>query len=65
MLKKQYKMANKLYYYNIWFLWYINISKNEPRDLDIWGNQLPIGFLFTNALDKKNVIKFLPKNYKK
>ena len=42
----------------------INISKNEPRDLDIWGNPLPIGFLFTNALDKKNVIKFLPKNYK-
>ena len=43
---------------------YINISKNEPRDVDIWGVPLPIGFLYTNALDKKNVIKFVPKDNK-
>ena len=56
-------MSKKYEDKNITFA-YINISKNEPRDLDIWGVPLPIGFLYTNALDKKNVIKFVPKDNK-
>ena len=43
---------------------YINIGRNEPRDLDIRGLPYPIGFLYTNSLKKKDIIKFVPKNYK-
>ena len=43
---------------------YINIGRNEPRDLDIRGVPYPIGFLYTNALTKKDIIKFVPKDNK-
>ena len=44
---------------------YINISKNEPRDLEIRGMPYPFGYLYTNALEKKKIIKFLPNDNKK
>lgn len=42
---------------------YINIEKNEPRDIILDENEVPAGFLYTNAMDKKEVIKFVPQNY--
>ena len=44
---------------------YINISKNEPRDLEIRGMPYPFGYLYTNAQEKKKIIKFLPNDNKK
>ena len=56
-LSKKYEDKNLIFAY-------INVGRNEPRDLDIRGVPYPIGFLYTNAMDKKNVIKFVPKNNK-
>lgn len=44
---------------------YINIEKNEPRDLPVRKEILPLGYLYTNAMDKKEIIKFVPKNISK
>jgi len=41
---------------------YLYIGANEPRDLFVRNEIFPIGFLYTNALDEKNIIKFMPKN---
>ena len=42
---------------------YINVEKNEPRDIYVNENEIPMGYLYTNAMDKKDVIKFVPQNY--
>lgn len=42
---------------------YINIEKNEPRDILVDENEIPVGYLYTNAMAKKDVIKFVPQNY--
>ena len=59
------KMAKNYENKNIIFA-YINISKNEPRDLEIRSQTYPFGFLFTNSLGEKNksIIKFEPKDFK-
>ena len=45
---------------------YINVSKNEPRDLEIRSQTYPFGYLYTNALEEKekSIIKFDPKDFK-
>ena len=40
----------------------MDINKNEPRDIDVNDNDFPRAYLFTNALDKKKIIRFTPKN---
>ena len=59
------KLSKKYENKNIKFA-YINISKNEPRDLEIRSDKYPFAYLYTNALDKKNksIIKFEPKDIK-
>jgi protein disulfide-isomerase A1 len=42
---------------------YININTNEPRDLVIKEGEVPVGFLYTNAMKKKEIIRFEPKNF--
>lgn len=42
---------------------YINVAKNEPRDIFLRDGEIPCGFLYTNAMEKKEKIKFLPSNY--
>jgi hypothetical protein len=42
---------------------YININTNEPRDLVIKEGEVPVGFLYTNAMQKKEIIRFEPKNF--
>ena len=41
---------------------YLYIGLNEPRDLYVRNDVFPIGFLYTNAMEEKNIIKFVPKN---
>ena len=41
---------------------YINVNNNEPRDLPVRGEILPLGYLYTNAMDEKIIIKFEFKN---
>lgn len=41
---------------------FMDINKNEPRDIDVNDNDFPRAYLFTNALDKKEMIRFIPKN---
>jgi len=41
---------------------YLNLNGNEPRDLPLNDEIFPIGFLYTNAMEKKEIIKFVPKN---
>ena len=59
------KLSKKYENKNIKFA-YINISKNEPRDLEIRSDKYPFAYLYTNALDKNNksIIKFEPKDIK-
>ena len=57
------EMAKKNENKNLIFA-YINVGRNEPRDLEIWGIPFPFGFLYTNALEKKSIIKFIPKDHK-
>ena len=42
---------------------YINVQRNEPRDLLLRENEIPVGFLYTNAMEKKEIIRFEPKNF--
>ena len=42
---------------------YININKNEPRDFFARNDDLPIAYLYTNAMDEKQIIKYVPKNF--
>lgn len=42
---------------------YLNINTNEPRDLVIKEGEVPVGFLYTNAMKKKDIIRFEPKNF--
>ena len=42
---------------------YLNINTNEPRDLVIREGEVPVGFLYTNAMEKKEIIRFEPKNF--
>ena len=42
---------------------YINVYKNEPRDFFAKNDDLPIAYLFTNAMGQKQIIKFVPKNF--
>ena len=62
-LKMLREMAKKNENKNLIFA-YINVGRNEPRDLEIWGIPFPFGFLYTNALEKKSIIKFIPKDHK-
>ena len=41
---------------------YININKNEPRDLPVRDEIYPFGYLYTNAMKEKRIIKFTPIN---
>ena len=43
-------------------LGYLNADMNEARDINIKGGNFPKAFLYTNALEKKQVIEFIPKN---
>ena len=40
----------------------MNINYNEPRDIGANDNDFPRAYLYTNAMDKKEVIRFTPKN---
>ena len=40
----------------------MNINSNEPRDININENDFPRAYLFTNAMEKKEMIRFTPKN---
>ena len=42
---------------------YLNINTNEPRDLVIREGEVPVGFLYTNAMEKKEIIRFEPQNF--
>ena len=44
---------------------YINIVKNEPRDLPVREENFPMGYLYINAMDNKEIIKFIPKDINK
>ena len=39
---------------------YLNVNANEPRDLFLKNETFPIGFLYTNALKEKKIIKYVP-----
>ena len=41
---------------------FMDINKNEPRDIDVNDYDFPRAYLFTNTLDKKEMIRFIPKN---
>ncbi len=41
---------------------FMNINNNEPRDIDANGSDFPRAYLYTNAMDKKEVIRFTPRN---
>ena len=43
-------------------LGYLNADMNDARDIKIKGGNYPKAFLYTNALEKKQVIEFIPKN---
>ena len=40
----------------------MDINKNEPRDIDANSYDFPRAYLYTNAMDKKEKIRFTPKN---
>ena len=40
----------------------MDINKNEPRDIDANAYDFPRAYLYTNAMDKKDKIRFTPKN---
>ena len=40
----------------------MDINKNEPRDIDANAYDFPRAYLYTNAMEKKDVIRFTPKN---
>lgn len=40
----------------------MNINNNEPRDIDANNYDFPRVYLFTNALEKRETIRFTPKN---
>lgn len=41
---------------------YINVNKNEPRDLPVRDEIYPFGYLYTNAMEEKKIIRFSPLN---
>ena len=41
---------------------FININNNEPRDIVTSDYDYPRAYLYTNAMDKKEIIKYIPKN---
>jgi hypothetical protein len=43
-------------------LGYLNSDMNEARDINIKEGDFPKAFLYTNGLEKKQVIEFIPKN---
>lgn len=40
----------------------MDINKNEPRDIDANAYDFPRAYLYTNAMEKKDKIRFNPKN---
>lgn len=40
----------------------MDINKNEPRDIDVNSFDFPRAYLFTNAMEKKETIRYMPKN---
>ena len=40
----------------------MNVEKNEPRDIDVNGYDFPRAYLYTNAMEKKERIRYTPKN---
>ena len=41
---------------------FISINNNEPRDIVTSDYDYPRAYLYTNAMDKKEIIKYVPKN---
>ena len=40
----------------------MNVNNNEPRDINANDYDFPRAYLFTNAMEKKEMIRFTPKN---
>ena len=40
----------------------MNINNNEPRNINANEYDFPRTYLFTNAMEKKEMIRFTPKN---
>ena len=40
----------------------MNVEKNEPRDIDVNGYDFPRAYLYTNDMEKKEKIRYTPKN---
>ena len=40
----------------------MNINNNEPRNINANEYDFPRAYLFTNAMEKKEMIRFTPKN---
>ena len=40
----------------------MDINSNEPRDINAYEEDFPRIYLFTNAMNKKEMIRFTPKN---
>lgn len=40
----------------------MNVEKNEPRDMNVFRDDFPKVYLFTNAMENKEMIKYMPKN---
>jgi len=42
---------------------YIDAGKNQPRDINLENETVPLVLLYTNALEEKKIIKFAHKNF--
>jgi thiol-disulfide isomerase/thioredoxin len=40
----------------------MNVNKNEPRDINVYNDDFPRAYLFTNAMENKEMIRYEPKN---
>lgn len=40
----------------------MNVNKNEPRDINVYNDDFPRAYLFTNAMENKEMIRYMPKN---
>ena len=40
----------------------MNVNKNEPRDINVYNDDFPRAYLFPNAMENKEMIRYMPKN---
>ena len=42
---------------------YLDAGRNQPRDIDLMGEMVPLLLLYTNSLEEKKIIKMAHKNF--